>query len=105
MTQTQSPSDRDERRWRLEKEIERLEMLIESLERSRRQAPWYLLVGVLAVPAFFIGGLWLALAVLFCALCLSLIVLYLAGVRQNEYRSELADVRNALDSLRRRGSS
>lgn len=102
MTDSQSPSEVDERRRRLEKETERLEQLIESLDRSRRHAPRYLIVGVLAVPAFFVGGLWLALAVLFCALCLSLIVLYLAGVREHEYRSELQDVKNALETLRRR---
>ncbi|MFW5921348.1 MAG: hypothetical protein ACOCUS_05865 [Polyangiales bacterium] len=102
MTEANSPSDLEERRRRLERETERLEQLIESLHRSRQHAPRYLAVGVLAVPAFFVGGVWLALAVLFCALSLSLIVLYLAGVREHEYRSELQDVRNALETLGRR---
>lgn len=104
MADARSSFDQQERRRRLERETERLTQLIRSLERSRRQAPWYLLGGVLAVPAFFVGGLWLALAVLGCAISLSLIVLYLAGVRQNEYRTELKDVENALDRLARKGS-
>lgn len=105
MTEPSNPSDLQERRRRLEQETQRLQQLIESLERSRRHAPRYLTVGVLAVPAFFVGGIWLALAVLFCALCLSLIVLYLAGVREHEYRSELQDVKNALEAIGRRRAS
>jgi len=102
MAEPTKPIDPQAQRRRLEQEIERLHQLIESLERSRRQAPWYLLFGVLAVPAFFVGGIWLAVAALFCGVCLSLIVLYLAGVRENEYRGELKDVEAALEHLRRK---
>ena len=87
------------RRERLEAEIGRLEGTIASLERERSRAPWLMTTALLAIPAAIVWNMFVAAAVLICAISLVGVTIYLTGVRIYEYQGEMEDAKRELARL------
>ncbi len=84
---------------KLEAEVERLKVLLASLERDWRRIPWLLSTTLLTIPALILWGLGGGVLVLLGALLFAATAAYIVSVRRREYNGELRDVRRTLDRL------
>ena len=92
-------ADRDELIPKYEAEIARLEDNSRQLVKERAGAKWWL-VGLVGVPVGFYFHRFGGFAVVFLAVGLWGITLYLTSVRLDERKYELARAREELDKLR-----
>ncbi|MFW5925274.1 MAG: hypothetical protein ACOCV4_03855 [Myxococcota bacterium] len=92
----------EERKRRLEAEVERLQGELESLERDWKRLPYYAVLLVLAIPAGILwGGLAVALVIGGTATLIGTAA-YLISVRKNEYRSDKDSVKRDIRTLEER---
>lgn len=92
----------DERIPKLEAELERLQVQLDSLERDWKRVPFLSSLLVLAIPAAIVWGALAAALVIVGVASLMGTAAYLISVRKNEYRGEMETVKRDLRVLRER---